>query len=43
MHPSLPYFFGKLTFDILAAWAGEAVFQRGLAYHQPARDGQGKE
>ena len=37
MSPSLPAFFGKLTFDILAAWAGEAVFQRGLAYHKAGK------
>ncbi|MCL1926885.1 MAG: SWIM zinc finger family protein [Syntrophorhabdaceae bacterium] len=37
MHPSPPPFLDKLTFDILAAWAGEAVFQRGLAYHKAGK------
>ena len=37
MHPSLPPFFTKLTLDDLAAWAGEAVFQRGVAYHKGGR------
>lgn len=31
MHSSLPPFFTKLTLDDLAAWAGETVFQRGVA------------
>jgi len=34
MPPSLPPLLDKLTFDILATWAGEAVFQRGRAYHK---------
>ena len=37
MPPSLPPFLGKLTFDILATWAGEAVFQRGRAYHKAGK------
>jgi uncharacterized Zn finger protein len=37
MPPSLPSFLGKLTFDILATWAGEAVFQRGRAYHKAGK------
>lgn len=37
MHPSLPPFFTKLTLDDLAAWAGESVFQRGVAYHKGGR------
>jgi uncharacterized Zn finger protein len=37
MPPSLPSFLTKLSFDILAAWAGETVFQRGLAYHKAGK------
>ncbi len=37
MHSSLPQFFSTLTVDALAAWAGEAVFQRGHAYHKAGK------
>lgn len=37
MSSSLPHFIGEITFDLLAAWAGEAVFQRGRAYHKDGR------
>ena len=37
MHSSLPQFFSALTADALAAWAGEAVFQRGRAYHKAGK------
>jgi uncharacterized Zn finger protein len=30
-------FFAGLTFDILAVWAGEAVFQRGFAYNKSGK------
>ncbi|MDR1397618.1 MAG: SWIM zinc finger family protein, partial [Desulfarculales bacterium] len=35
---SIPsYFTDEITFDILAAWAGEAVFQRGRAYQKAGK------
>jgi uncharacterized Zn finger protein len=34
MAPALPHVFAGLTFDLLAEWAGEAVFQRGHSYHK---------
>ncbi len=37
MASSSSYFLSKLTFDRLAAWAGEAVFQRGHTYYEDER------
>jgi uncharacterized Zn finger protein len=37
MTHSLPSVFAGLTFDILAAWAGEAAFQRGRVYHKAGK------
>ena len=37
MPSALPPFLGKLTFNILAEWAGEAVYQRGRAYHKAGK------
>lgn len=33
----LSHFTDRITFDVLAAWTGEAVFQRGRAYHKDGR------
>ncbi len=37
MSSSLPLFLSRLTPDGLATWAGEAVFQRGLAYYKKGK------